>query len=115
MRLMLASSRGLLGGFVIALTLPLLSDPHTIAAWSAVGLGNHARLGLAAGEILGAALFAFESGVIWGSALLIAAFAVGATLHVRHGEMPWWLAVYALMAAVLLYLTLRTERRSALA
>ena len=113
MRLALASGRGLLGGFLIALTIPLLGDPHSIAAWSAMGLGAGTRVALALAELLGAALFAFEFAVVWGGALLIAAFAAAALLHMRQGELPWWLAAFALVAAALLYLTLRARGRLA--
>jgi hypothetical protein len=48
MRLSLASGRGLPGGWLIAMTIPLLADPRVIAAWSAAGLYDQYRIGLAA-------------------------------------------------------------------
>jgi len=110
MRVILASSRGLLSGWLIAATIPLLIDAHTIVAWSAAGLGNRSRVGLAAIELLGAALFAFELPVVAGSALLLASFIAAAVIHIQHDEMPWWLAVYSFAGILLLYFTRRALR-----
>ncbi len=110
MRLILASARGLLGGWIIALTVPLLIDPHAIAAWSAVGLGNRSRMLLAAAELLGAALFAFETPILAGLALLMAAFVAAGVLHLHHGETPWWLVAYAVVALLLWRFTVRSRR-----
>ena len=85
MRLILASARGLLSGWIIALTVPLLIDPHAIAAWSAAGLGNRSRTLLAAAELLGAALFAFETPILVGLALLVVSFIVAAIVHLQQG------------------------------
>jgi threonine/homoserine/homoserine lactone efflux protein len=111
-RLILASARGLLGGWLIAVTVPLLIDPHTIAAWAAAGLGDRARLVLATVEILGAALFAFETQVVNGFALLMVSFIAAAILHVHHHEMPWWLAAYAVAGALLLRYSAVARRNS---
>jgi len=106
-RLTLASARGLLSGWLIALTLPLLVDPHAISAWSAAGLGSRSRMLLAAVELLGAALFAFEAQVVAGLVLLIVSFAGAGVVHLRHGELPWWLAAYSIIATVLWRFTVR--------
>ena len=110
MRVILASGRGLLSGWLIAATIPLLIDPHTIVAWSAAGLGNRSRVGLAAIELLGAALFAFELPVVTGFVLLLASFIAAAVIHIHHDEMPWWLAVYSFAGILLLYFTRRALR-----
>jgi hypothetical protein len=65
-RVNLASGRGLLSGWLVAVTVPLLFDADTIAAWSAAGLGKPARVALASVELLGAGLFAFERTLIPG-------------------------------------------------
>jgi hypothetical protein len=109
-RVILSSCRGLLSGWLVALSMPLLVHAHTIAASSAAGLGDHARVALATGEIFGAALFAFERTAIAGFALLLMTFALAAVVHVHHGEMPYSLAAYSVVGAILLYLTQR--RRS---
>jgi hypothetical protein len=111
MRVTLGSCRGILSGWLIAATVPLLADPRSIAAWTATGLGDRSRIGLAAAELLGAALFAFELTAAAGFALLLAAFVVVATLHIHHREVPWWLAAYALAGVVLLYFTRRERKR----
>ena len=72
MRVILTSGQGLLSGWLIAATIPLLIDPHTIAAWFVAGLGDRSRVGLASVELFGAALFAFELSVVAGFALLLA-------------------------------------------
>jgi len=110
MRLILASARGLLSGWIIALTVPLLIDPHAIAAWSAAGLGNRSRTLLAAVELLGAALFAFETPILVGLALLIVSFIVAAVVHLQQGAMPWWLVAYTVAAMLLWRLTARIRR-----
>jgi len=110
MRVNLASCRGLLSGWLVAATIPLLFDPHTIAAWSAAGLGNRSRVALSAVELLGATLFAFERSVVAGFALLLASFSLAAVIHVHHGEMPWWLAAYSIAGILLLHLTRRGLR-----
>jgi hypothetical protein len=110
MRLMLASARGLLSGWLMALTLPLLAEPHTISAWSAAGLGSRWRVLLAAVELLGAGLFALETPLLAGWALLLLSFAAAAVVHLQHGEMPWWLAAYAFIATALWRCTLRVRR-----
>lgn len=107
MRLILASARGLLSGWLIALTLPLLVDPHTISAWTAAGLGSRSRMLLAAAELLGAALFAFETQVLPGLVLLIVSFVGAGAVHLHHGEIPWWLAAYAVVATLLWRFTVR--------
>jgi hypothetical protein len=109
-RVNLSGCRGLLSGWLVALTMPLLVHAHTIAASSAAGLGDRARVALATGEIFGAAFFAFERTAMAGFALLLMTFALAAAIHVRHGEMPYSLAAYAIVGAILLYLTQR--RRS---
>jgi hypothetical protein len=111
MRVTLGSCRGILSGWLIAATVALLADPRSIAAWTATGLGDRSRIGLAAVELLGAALFAFELTASAGFALLLASFLVAATLHIHHREIPWWLAVYALAAILMLYLTRRERAR----
>jgi hypothetical protein len=105
MRTILASGRGLLSGWLIAATVPLLTDARAIAAWSATGLWDPFRSGLAGIELLGAALFAFEATVVAGLVLLLGSFVAAALIHVHHYQMPWWLALYALAALVLWYRT----------
>jgi DoxX-like family len=105
MRVTVASGRGLLAGWLIAATLPLLLNPHSVAAWSSTGLGDPARVALAAVELLGAALFAFERTIVAGFALLVASFVAAAVIHLHHDEMPWWLIAYAVTAILLLYCT----------
>jgi hypothetical protein len=108
-RVNLSSCRGLLSGWLIALTAPLLVDPNTIAAAAAAGLGDRARIALAATELLGAAFFAFERTVMAGFALLSITFVPVAVIHVHHGEMPYWLAAYSIAATFLLYFTRRRQ------
>lgn len=107
MRSSIASGRGLLSGWLIAATFPLLVDPHAIAASSAAGLGTRSRIALAAVEVLGAALFAFEFSVVAGFALLLVAFVAAAVIHMHQGEMPWWMVAYTVPGMMLLYCTLR--------
>jgi hypothetical protein len=109
MRSSIASGRGLLSGWLIAAAVPLLADPHAIAASSAAGLGARSRIALAAVEILGAALFAFEFSVVAGLALLLVSFIAAAALHMHQNEMPWWLVAYMVAGIVLLYCTLRAR------
>jgi len=106
----LASGRGLLGGWLIAATIPLLFNPHTVAAWSAAGLGDEFRVALAAIEIVGSALFAFERAAIAGGTLLLASFVPAAVIHVHHDEAPWRLALYSIVVILLLFLTRRSPR-----
>lgn len=113
MRSSLASARGLLGGWLLAVTVPLLTDAATISAWAAAGLHDRARIGLAAAELLGAVLFAFERPIIAGFALLLGSFSVAAAVHIQVGKAPWHLALYALAAILLLYFTRRRERLAA--
>jgi hypothetical protein len=115
MRVTVASGRGLLSGWLIAATIPLLIDPHTIAAWSAAGVGDRWRLGLAAIELLGAVLFAFELPAVVGFALLLASFALAAVIHISRDETPWWLAVYLIAGILLLYCTRRARPQAAIA
>lgn len=113
MRVVVASSRGILSGWLIKATLPLLVSPHAIAEWTAAGVGDRARIALAVIELLGAALFAFERSVLAGFILLVLSFAYAALIHVLHGEMPWWLGGYSAAGALLLYLTRRDSERRA--
>jgi hypothetical protein len=106
-RVNLSSCRGLLSGWLVAVTVPLLVHPHTIAAWSATGLGDRARIALAAAELLGAALFAFERTVMAGFTLLLMTFVLAAVIHVHHDEMPYSLAAYSIAGTLLVYLTRR--------
>jgi hypothetical protein len=69
-RVILASGRGLLSGWIIAMTVPLLMSAHAIEASSYAGLGDASRIGLARVELLGAVLFAFEVPVAAGSRTL---------------------------------------------
>jgi hypothetical protein len=94
-RIILASARGLLGGWLIAMTIPLLINQRAITALSAAGLHDQYRVALAAIEMLGAALFAFEAPAAVGLVLLLASFIAAAAIHLYHGDKPWWLAVYA--------------------
>jgi hypothetical protein len=105
MRLILASARGLLGGWLVAVTMPLLFDPHVVAAWDAAGLGNRSRVALATLELLGAVLFAFDAQAATGFALLLVSFIAAATLHLHLHEIPWWLAAYAIVGGLLLRFT----------
>ena len=110
MREILASSRGLMSGWLISATIPLLISPHAIAASSAAGLSDLSRAGLASVELLGAALFAFERPMAAGMALLLASFIFAALIHFQRGQMPWPLAVYSIAGVLLLYLTRRALR-----
>jgi hypothetical protein len=110
MRMMLASGRGLLGGWLIAMAIPLLIDPRAISGWSATGLHDNIRIGLAAVEVLGGALFAFEGSSVAGLVLLLAAFLAAAAIHLYHGDKPWQLAVYSTTGMLLLYFTRRVHR-----
>jgi hypothetical protein len=112
MRLILASSRGLLGGWLMAMTISLLIDARAIAAWSAAGFHDFIRIALAASELLGAALFAFEVSALAGLTLLLASFIAVAAIHLHHGQRPWWLAMYAITGVLLLYFTLRFRRQT---
>jgi len=109
-RLILASTRGLLCGWLIALTLPLLVDPHTMSAWSAAGLGSRSRILLAAAELLGAALFAFEAPIAPGLTLLMLAFVSSGVVHLHQGERPWWLVAYAIVATLQWRFTVRVAK-----
>jgi len=111
-RVNLAVARGLLAGWILAVTVPLLVDTATIAAWTGIGLGFRLRWTLALVEITGAVLFAFERTVAVGAVLLIATFLVAATLHVRHGLWPWWLGIYALTVVTLARATHQAGRGS---
>jgi hypothetical protein len=106
-RVPLAGARGLLGGWLLAATVTSLTGPAALAAWSAAGIGGFGRLAIGFAEILGAALFAFESTVVAGFVLLLGTLLVAAFVHIRLGESPWHLGAYALAAAGLLYLTHR--------
>jgi hypothetical protein len=106
-RVAVASTRGILSGWLLKATLPLLVSPHAIAEWTAAGVGDRARVALAATELLGAALFAFERSAIAGFFLLALSFADAAVIHVQHREMPWWLGGYFVASALLLYWTRR--------
>ncbi len=110
MRLIVASARGLFGGWLLALTVRLLTDSTSISTWRAAGLHDRARIGLAVAELLGAALFAFEPFIVAGFVLLVAAFACAAAIHIHLGKVPWHLALYALVAMLLLYFTRRAQR-----
>lgn len=106
----MASARGLLSGWLLTLTVPLLSNAVTISARSAAGLDDQARIVLALTELLGAALFAFEPLIVAGFALLLGAFAFAAAVHIYLGKAPWQLLFYALVATLLLYFTKRSKR-----
>jgi hypothetical protein len=108
-RVVVASIRGILGGWLIKATLPLLVSPHAIAEWTAAGIGDRARVTLAIVELLGAALFVFEWSTLAGFILLTLSFAYAAVIHVQHGEMPWWLGIYLVTSALLLYWTRRAQ------
>ena len=112
MPLMLASGRGLLGGWLVAHTLPLLIDHRDISAWTAIGLGDHLRLGLGTIELLGAVLFAFEATITTGFVLLLVAFVIAAIIHIHNGQVPWWLAGYAVAAVPLWYYSRRSAAAS---
>ncbi len=107
MRVILGSWRGIMSGWLIAATVPLLADPRSIGAWTAAGLSDEARIGLATAELFGAGLFAFEITAAAGFALLLGSFIAVATIHIHHREMPWWLAAYSIAGLLLLYLTRR--------
>ncbi len=111
MRVILGSCRGIMSGWLIAATVPLLADPRSIGAWTAAGLSDEARIGLATAELFGAGLFAFELTAAAGFALLVGSFIVAATIHIHHREMPWWLAAYSIAGLFLLYLTRRERGR----
>jgi hypothetical protein len=109
MPLIMASARGLLGGWLLAGTVRLITDTAAIGAWTVAGLHDWARFGLAAAELLGAALFAFEPLIVAGFVLLIGSFVFAAAVHVHLGKAPWHLALYALVATVLLYFSQRSR------
>jgi len=111
-RVDLAAARGLLAGWIVAVTLPLLFKAATIAEWASIGLGDRARWTLASIEIIGALLFAFERTVIPGAVLLITTFLAAAALHIRHGLWPWWLASYAVIVLVLTWVTAKPAARA---
>jgi hypothetical protein len=111
-RLAIASARGVLSGWLLAATLPLLVSPHAIAEWTAAGLGDWARVALAVTELLGAALFAFEWSAITGFVLLALSFAYAGFIHLQHGKTPWWLGGYYVASLVLLYWTRRAQKLS---
>jgi hypothetical protein len=112
MRVILASSRGLLGGWLMAMTMPLMINPRAVADWSATGLHDELRVGLAAIEVLGAALFAFDGTALAGLLLLLISFIAAAVIHLRLGDRPWWLAGYAIAGILLLYFTHRVRRQN---
>jgi hypothetical protein len=103
----------LLSGWLIAVTVRLLTDPYAVAAWSAAGAGERSRVGLASVELLGAALFAFDTSVVAGFVLLLGSFIGAAAIHIHHGELPWWLAAYSAAGIIMLYCTLRAQREDA--
>jgi len=74
-----------------------------IGARTVAGPHDCARFGLAAAELLGAALFAVEPLIVAGFVLLIGSFVFAAAVHVHLGKVPWHLAFYALVATLLLY------------
>jgi len=113
MPLIMASARGLLGGWLLAGTVRLISDTATIGAWNVAGLHDRARFGLAAAELLGAALFAVEPLVFAGFILLVGSFVFAAAVHVHLGKAPWHLAFYALVATLLLYFSRRSRGSAA--
>jgi hypothetical protein len=113
MRLIMASLRGHFSGWLLAFTIPLISDTATINAWSNAGLQDEARIGLAMAELFGAALFAFEPLIFTGVVLLLASFAAAAAVHIHNDNAPWHLAVYALVVTLLLYCTKRRQRKDA--
>lgn len=94
------------------MTVPLLHDPHAIAGLSAAGLHDPLRIGLAATELMGAALFAFEATAGAALLLLLISFAVAAVIHLHLGDKPWWLAAYAIAGILLLYFTHRVRRKN---
>ena len=112
MRVNLAAARGLLAGWIVAVTVPLLIDAATIAAWTGSGLGARSRWTLALAEISGALLFAFQHTVAVGMVLLIGTFLVAAALHVHHGLWPSRLGIYALCVIVLARATQQASRES---
>jgi hypothetical protein len=109
MKVALAGCRGLLGGWIVAVTIPLLLAPAAIAQSSVIGLGDRSRIALASAEILGALLFPFQRVVTAGAVLLLAAFLVAAALHFHHGEWPWRLGAYAAAVIVLERFTIRAS------
>jgi hypothetical protein len=113
MRVVMATYRGLLGGWLIAATVPLLADFHPGATGVADGLWDPFRFGLAGIELLGAVLFAFEATVVAGLLLLLCSFTAAALIHI-HYQVPRWLALYALVALALWYATQRATRAVAL-
>jgi len=113
MRLTLVSLRGLLGGWLLAHTLPLLISQQEIGGWSAMGLGDHLRIGLATIELLGAVLFALEATVNAGLALLLTAFVIAALIHIHHGQAAGWLAGYAIATVLLWYFSRKSASAAA--
>lgn len=105
----LASMRGLCGGFLVALTLPLLAHAPSGAA----GLGDAGRWLLGSLEIAGAVLFAFERSVVAGSVLLLTSFCGAAAIHLHAHAPPWHLLAYAAAVSGLWAATGRTSRHVA--
>jgi hypothetical protein len=112
MQLILASSRGVLCGWLTALTIPPLIDPRAIAACSAAALHDPIRSEPAANELFGAALCAFEGSALAGLKLLPASFTAAAAIDLRHGEIPRWLALSAAMGILLPYVMHRFRHRN---
>ena len=113
MRIVMATCRGLLSGWLIATTVPLLAYFHPGSTWVAGGFADPFRFGLAGIELLGAALFAFEATVVAGLPLLLCSFTSAALIHI-HYQVPWWPPFYALAALALWYATRRVTRAGAL-
>jgi hypothetical protein len=88
MQLILAVSRGLLGDWLMAMSIPLLIARRAIAAWSAAGLHGPIRTGPAANELPGAALCALEGSAHAGLMLLLASSTAAAAIHLHHWEKP---------------------------
>jgi hypothetical protein len=112
-RVGVASARGIVGGWILKATLPLLVSPQAIAEWTAAGVGDRARIALAVVELLGAALFAFEWSAVAGFILLALSFSYAAIIHIQRGELPWWLGGYLVASAILIYWTRISASREA--
>ena len=110
MRTMLTGIRGLFGGYLFALTLRLLIDPTTIAAWAAAGLGDVGRFGLAGAELIGAVCFTFEKSLLPGAILLFTSFGVASLLHLHAHERPWRFIIYSALTVALMLSPRRLER-----
>ena len=101
--------RSLFGGWLLFLSAALALSPHAAHGFARYGLGDGGRLLLAGSEIAAAILFVLPATAALGEMALLAVFAFAAALHLRVGENPAVLGLYAV--AVLLLGILRHRAR----